>query len=54
MELARGRSIAEAGAALGLTIETARNYSKRIYAKLGLRGQAELVRRFYERGASLA
>lgn len=52
--LARGRSIAEAGAALGLTLETARSYSKQIYAKLGLRGQAELVRRFYESGASLA
>jgi DNA-binding NarL/FixJ family response regulator len=52
--LARGATIAEAGAALGLTLETARNYSKQVYAKLGLRGQAELVRRFYESGASLA
>lgn len=52
--LARGASIAEAGAALGLTLETARNYSKQVYAKLGLRGQADLVRRFYESGASLA
>ncbi|WP_374527509.1 helix-turn-helix transcriptional regulator [Novosphingobium sp.] len=52
--LARGASIAEAGEALGLTLETARNYSKQAYAKLGLRGQAELVRRFWESGASLA
>jgi len=42
--MAQGRSIAEAAEDLGLTIETARNYSKKIYAKLGLRGQAELVR----------
>lgn len=52
--LARGASIAEAGEALGLTLETARNYSKQAYAKLGLRGQADLVRRFWESGASLA
>lgn len=42
--LNEGRSIAEAAAAMGLTLETARNYSKRLYAKLGVRGQAELVR----------
>ncbi|WEK44129.1 MAG: hypothetical protein P0Y64_04685 [Candidatus Sphingomonas colombiensis] len=42
--LADGASIAEAGASIGLTIETARNYSKRIYAKTGVRGQSELVR----------
>lgn len=42
--LSRGLSIAEAGARLGLTIETARNYSKKIYAKTGARGQADLVR----------
>lgn len=54
VELARGGSIAAAGASLGLTLETARSYSKQIYAKLGLRGQADLVRRFYESGASLA
>lgn len=42
--LSRGLSIAEAGAKLGLTIETARNYSKKIYAKTGARGQADLVR----------
>jgi DNA-binding CsgD family transcriptional regulator len=42
--LSRGLSIADAGASLGLTIETARNYSKKIYAKTGARGQADLVR----------
>jgi DNA-binding CsgD family transcriptional regulator len=42
--LSRGLSIAEAGAKLSLTIETARNYSKKIYAKTGARGQADLVR----------
>jgi len=42
--LSRGESLIEAGRALGLTDETARNYSKRIYAKTGTRGQADLVR----------
>lgn len=42
--LNEGQSIAEAAQAMGLTLETARNYSKRLYAKLGVRGQAELVR----------
>jgi DNA-binding CsgD family transcriptional regulator len=42
--ISQGRSIAEAGAELRLTLETARLYSKRIYAKTGARGQADLVR----------
>lgn len=42
--ISHGRSIVEAGAALQLTQETARNYSKRIYAKTGASGQADLVR----------
>jgi DNA-binding CsgD family transcriptional regulator len=42
--LNEGLSIAEAADAMGLTLETARNYSKRLYAKLGVRGQPELVR----------
>ncbi|GGY96360.1 helix-turn-helix transcriptional regulator [Novosphingobium colocasiae] len=46
--LADGLSLPEAGAALGLTLETTRNYSKRLYAKLDVRGQAELVRLVYE------
>ena len=42
--LAQGVSIGQAAASLGLTIETARNYSKKIYAKTGASGQAALVR----------
>lgn len=42
--LSHGRSIAEAAEDLGLTLETTRLYSKRIYAKTGTRGQADLVR----------
>lgn len=42
--LAHTTSISEAADALGLTVETARNYSKKIYAKTGARGHAELVR----------
>jgi DNA-binding CsgD family transcriptional regulator len=43
-EIAQGIPIAEAAANLNLTVETARNYSKKIYAKMGARRQAELVR----------
>jgi DNA-binding CsgD family transcriptional regulator len=42
--IAQGLSIAEAAQELGLTLETARHYSKKIYAKTGARGQTELVR----------
>jgi len=42
--LSMGESLAEAGQRLRLSAETARNYSKRIYAKTGTRGQADLVR----------
>lgn len=42
--LSRGAMIVEAGHDLRLTAETARNYSKRIYARTGARGQADLVR----------
>ncbi len=44
LALARGMTIAEAASDLGLTVESARTYSKRIYAKTGARGQADLVR----------
>ncbi len=44
LALSRGMSIAEAAEELGLTVESARTYSKRIYAKTGARGQADLVR----------
>lgn len=52
--LSDGNSIAEAANAMGLTLETARNYSKRLYAKLGVRGQAELVRLVLRSSAVLA
>lgn len=42
--ISQGRSIVQAGAELRLTQETARNYTKRIYAKTGASGQADLVR----------
>ena len=42
--ISRGVPIVEAGEALQLTPQTARNYSKRIYAKTGTSGQADLVR----------
>jgi DNA-binding CsgD family transcriptional regulator len=42
--LSRGVALIEAGRALQLTPETTRNYSKRIYAKTGASGQADLVR----------
>lgn len=44
LALSRGMSIAQAAVELGLTVESARTYSKRIYAKTGARGQADLVR----------
>lgn len=42
--MAQGLSIAEAAEEHGLTIETGRFYSKKIYAKTGARGQSDLVR----------
>jgi DNA-binding CsgD family transcriptional regulator len=44
LALSRGMSITEAAGELRLTVESARTYSKRIYAKTGARGQADLVR----------
>lgn len=44
LALCRGKSIAEAGEELKLTLETARSYSKSIYAKTGSRGLPDLVR----------
>lgn len=42
--MAKGLSIAQSAEKAGLSLETARSYSKKIYAKTGVRGQAELVR----------
>ena len=44
LALSRGLSIAEAAESLGVTIQTARSYSKTVYAKTGARGQADLIR----------
>lgn len=44
-KLSRGETIVEAGRDLHLTAETARNYSKRIYARSSSSGQADLVRK---------
>ncbi|SDX24265.1 helix-turn-helix transcriptional regulator [Roseicitreum antarcticum] len=41
--LVQGASIAGAAAALGVTQETARSYTKQIYAKLGVAGQGGLI-----------
>jgi len=41
---AAGRSMNEAATELGISIETARTYSKRVFHKTGARGQADLVR----------
>lgn len=43
--IAQGMSIADAAEKHGLTIESGRNYSKKIYAKTGARGQVDFMRR---------
>jgi DNA-binding CsgD family transcriptional regulator len=52
--LSLGETLSAAGARLNLTEETTRNYSKRIYAKTGTHGQADLVRRVLTGLAPLA
>lgn len=52
--LSNGQSLSEAAAAMGLTEETVRGYSKNIYAKMGIRGQADLVRQIFLSSISLA
>lgn len=54
LHLADGLNLVEAAQKLGLTIETVRNYSKRLFAKTGTRGQADLVRAVLTSVASLA
>ena len=44
LALSQGRSIAQAAQDMGISVHTARLYSKRIYAKTGTKGQADLVR----------
>lgn len=43
--IAQGLSIKDAAQAHGLTLETGRHYSKRIYSKTGASGQVDLMRR---------
>jgi len=43
--MAAGRPLAEAAAEIGITEQTARSYSKEIYAKIGVTRQGELVQR---------
>lgn len=52
--LAEGRSLADSAQVLGLTIETARNYSKRVFLKTGTTGQVQLVRLVLTSAAILA
>ncbi|MGE3690464.1 MAG: helix-turn-helix transcriptional regulator [Novosphingobium sp.] len=52
--MSRGETILDAGAQLQLTPETARNYTKRAYAKTGASGQADLVRQVLTGLAPLA
>lgn len=44
MQLAAGCSLADAADRLQVAVSAARNYSKNIYAKLGIRGQSDLIR----------
>jgi DNA-binding CsgD family transcriptional regulator len=50
--LAMAETLTDAGRSLGLTEPTARFYSKQIYAKTGLSGQAALMRRVW--GSAIA
>lgn len=45
--LGMGDTLAQAAQRLGLTVETARAYSKQIFAKTGLNGQPALMRRLW-------
>lgn len=45
--LGQGARLSDAAQALGITLETARYYSKQIFAKTGLRGQPDLMRRLW-------
>ncbi len=52
--LARGLTLAESADELGITEQTARTYSKRIFLKTGVRRQTELVRRILTSVARLS
>jgi DNA-binding CsgD family transcriptional regulator len=44
LALSRGMTLASAAGHIGVKVETARTYTKRIYGKLGVKGQSDLVR----------
>ncbi len=52
--LGEGCSLREAAEKLGLTVETARSYSRQIFAKTGTRGQPDLMRRIWAGALPLA
>ena len=54
LRLAEGRTLAEAAGEIPITIESARTYSKRIFAKTGTARQADLVRVLLKSVATLA
>ena len=51
--LASGQTISEAAGQMGIAVTAARNYSKNIYAKLGIKGQTDLVRILFKSFALL-
>lgn len=51
--LAGGQTISEAAGQMGIAVTAARNYSKNIYAKLGIKGQTDLVRILFKSFALL-
>ncbi|MCC6073888.1 helix-turn-helix transcriptional regulator [Pseudomonas sp. GCM10022188] len=51
--LACGQTISEAAGQMGIAVTAARNYSKNIYAKLGIKGQTDLVRILFKSFALL-
>jgi len=54
LRLAEGRTLAEAAVEIPITLESARTYSKRIFAKTGTARQADLVRVLLKSVATLA
>jgi DNA-binding CsgD family transcriptional regulator len=52
--LARGRTLTEAAAEVGVTEQTARRYSKLIFSKTGANRQSELIRKILSSAAALA
>ncbi len=52
--LGQGATLRDAAAMQGVTIETARYYSKQIFAKIGARGQPDLIRRLWTGAVMLA